>query len=91
MNTLVIPAQQPESGTPTLEERLRALQLYGDVRVGWLNAGWFASLEFHSPSTGMKMDLRSDWNHSSPSSAVTQLENRLTEARAILNPQRSES
>lgn len=66
---------------PELNERLVELNRYGHPRVSHHGNGWFASVELFISSEGTNVDVKSEFGHPTPDSAVTQLEQRL---RAML-------
>lgn len=62
---------------PELNDRLIELNQYGHPRVGHHGSGWFASVELFISSEGTQVDVKSEFGHPTPDSAVTQLEQRL--------------
>jgi len=62
---------------PDLNDRLVALNKYGLPWLSNTGRGWHARVELFTSSTGTNVDVKSDFGHPSPDSAVTQLEQRL--------------
>jgi len=58
---------------------IRLLQ-FGAPRVSYTNGGWYASLEMRTAVHGAEFKVKSDFHHSSPSSALHQLVERVNQS-----------
>lgn len=82
--------QIEQRGAPARQEcrindRLVALSRFGEPRISMLRGDWHSSIELKLPTTGATLDIRSGFNHPSPVSALTELEERVREVLSAKN------
>lgn len=69
----------------SLEDMLENLCSYGKPKVSMMSEGWLASIEMHVSSKGTTFNIRSEFNHTTPTEAVIVLVDRVDKALRDLN------
>lgn len=64
----------------TLEEHLQQMRYYGKPRVSLLNNGWYSTVEMNTNTTGTSFEVKSDFDHPTPTLAAKQCHERILNA-----------
>lgn len=86
MNIFPMRADQPR---PTdLNEQLIALARYGKPRLGMYSQGWCATVEMNTNTTGTSFEVKSEFGHKTPATAVAECIERVHTALKALGAAR---
>lgn len=64
----------------TLEEHLQQMRYYGKPRVSLMQSGWYSCTEMNTNTTGTTFEVKSDYDHTSPTTAAKQCHERIINA-----------
>ncbi len=64
----------------SLEDLLAALATFGKPRVSLQTRGWHACVEMHVSAAGVSFEVKSDFDHKTPSAAARQCAERVLAA-----------
>lgn len=79
MNNIAhIQAFKPEQHT--VEECLIEMEKYGYPRIGKFKSGWHSHIEVFVTGAGVDFEVKSQFSHATPASAVNQCYDRLIKA-----------
>lgn len=67
------------------EERLEWLCWFGKPRISRVSAGWYATIEMNTNTTGAEFKVTSELDHATPSAALNLLIQRMLETLAKLS------
>lgn len=64
----------------TLEEHLQEMRYYGKPRVSLMNNGWYSCIDMNTNTTGTSFEIKSDFDHATPTLAAKQCHERILNA-----------
>ena len=64
----------------TLEEHLQQMRYYGKPRVSLMSNGWYSCIEMNTNTTGTTFEIKSDFDHPTPTAAAKQCHERILNA-----------
>lgn len=64
----------------TLEEHLQQMRYYGKPRVSLMNNGWYSCIDMNTNTTGTTFEIKSDFDHATPTLAAKQCHERILNA-----------
>jgi len=64
----------------TLEEHLQEMRYYGKPRVSLMSNGWYSCIEMNTNTTGTTFEIKSDFDHPTPTLAAKQCHERILNA-----------
>lgn len=69
MNLLSI-ADQARKPELSLEDKLQEMRRLGKPRLSFMTDGWCATIDMHVAVSGTSCEVRSDFDHKTPSAAI---------------------
>lgn len=76
--------QPQRAPAQSLEDLLIDLQRFGQPYLSMHNSGWHCSIKMHVAAVGATFDVRSEFGHATPSSAVRDCAERVAAALATM-------
>lgn len=64
----------------SLEEHLQQMRYYGKPRVSLMSNGWYSCIEMNTNTTGTTFEVKSDFDHATPTLAAKQCHERILNA-----------
>lgn len=64
----------------SLEEHLQQMRYYGKPRVSLMNGGWYSCIDMNTNTTGTSFEVKSDFDHPTPTLAAKQCHERILNA-----------
>lgn len=64
----------------SLEEHLQEMRYYGKPRVSLMNNGWYSCIDMNTNTTGTSFEVKSDFDHATPTLAAKQCHERILNA-----------
>jgi hypothetical protein len=64
----------------TLEEHLQQMRYYGKPRVSLMSDGWYSCVDMNTNTTGTSFEVKSDFDHTTPTLAAKQCHERILNA-----------
>lgn len=64
----------------TLEEHLQEMRYYGKPRVSLMSNGWYSCIDMNTNTTGTTFEIKSEFDHPTPTLAAKQCHERILNA-----------